>query len=285
VSLLDEVARVDGGAPFPPTSRALDEPESVAGLLAVGGPLTGARLLEAARQGIFPLYEPDTLVMWWAPARRMVIPVAEARLSHTMRPTLRRFIRKPECEVRVDAAFERVLEGCATTVRKGQDGPTWILPELERAYLELWRAGSAHSFETWIGGELVGGLFGLDLGRTFSIESMFSRRSDASKIAFAALTAFGRAYGIATLDCQLYSPHLASLGGRLVPRADYERDLTHGAERPPVADWRFDPRSWELLDLDAQAPRDMPLAKDVPLAKDASLAATDAPSSASGAPA
>ncbi len=198
---------------------------------------------------MFPLYNTDTPVMWWAPAERMVIPVAEVRLSHTMRPTLRRFIRKPDCEVRVDTAFERVLAGCATTRRKGQDGPTWILPELERAYLDLWRAGSVHSFETWMDGELVGGLFGIELGRTFSIESMFSQRNDASKIAFAALVAFGREHGIELLDCQLYSPHLASLGGRLVPRAEFERHLAHGLRQPEIETWRFDPGWWELLDL------------------------------------
>jgi leucyl/phenylalanyl-tRNA--protein transferase len=206
-------------------------------------------LEEAARHGIFPLYNTDTPVMWWAPGERMVIPVAEVRLSHTMRPTLRRFIRKPDCEVRVDTAFERVLAGCATTRRKGQDGPTWILPELERAYLDLWRAGSVHSFETWMDGELVGGLFGIELGRTFSIESMFSQRNDASKIAFAALVAFGREHGIELLDCQLYSPHLASLGGRLVPRAEFERHLARGLQQPEIETWRFDPGLWELLDL------------------------------------
>ncbi len=224
------------------------------GLLAVGGTLSAARLEEAARHGVFPLYNTDTPVMWWAPAERMVIPVAEVRLSHTMRPTLRRFIRKPDCEVRVDTAFERVLASCATTRRKGQDGPTWILPELERAYLDLWRAGSAHSFETWLDGELVGGLFGIELGRTFSIESMFSQRSDASKIAFAALVAFGREHEIELLDCQLYSPHLASLGGRLVPRAEFERHLARGLRQPAIESWRFDPGWWELLDLHAPQP-------------------------------
>ncbi len=258
MSLLEKVARVDGDEPFPPTSRALDAPEEVAGLLAVGGTLTAARLEEAARLGIFPLYNDDTPVMWWAPLERMVIPVSEVRLSHTMRPTLRRFIRKPGCEVRVDTAFERVLEGCATTKRKGQDGPTWILPELERAYLDLFRAGVAHSFETWMDGELVGGLFGFGLGRMVSIESMFSHRSDASKIAFAALAAFGRANDVEMLDCQLYSPHLASLGGRLIPREEFEQSLERGLRQPPIERWSFEPSLWELLDLHAPSATSAP---------------------------
>ncbi len=253
MSLLATVARVGDGEPFPPTSRALDAPEAP-GLLAVGGTLTAARMEEAARQGIFPLYEAATPVMWWAPAERMVIPVTDVRLSHTMRPTLRRFIRKPDCAVRVDTAFERVLAGCATAKRKGQAGETWILPELERAYRDLWHAGRVHSFETWTGGELVGGLFGIALGRTFSIESMFSHRTDASKIAFAALVAFSRDHGIELLDCQLYTPHLASLGGRLVPREEFERQLARGLQQPAIEDWRFDPRSWELLDLHPAQP-------------------------------
>lgn len=243
---------VDDGEPFPPTSGALPAGDA-AGLLAVGGTISAARMEDAARHGIFPLYNTDTPVMWWAPDQRMVIPVAEVRLSHTMRPTLRRFIRKPACDVRVDSAFEDVLAGCATTKRKGQDGPTWILPELERAYLDMWRAGSVHSFETWMDGELVGGLFGIELGRTFSIESMFSRRSDASKIAFAALTAFSREHGIDMLDCQLYSPHLESLGGRLVPREEFEESLQRGLRQPAIESWRFDERLWELLDLHAPA--------------------------------
>lgn len=257
MSALADVARVGDGEPFPPTSRALGEGSEAPGLLAVGGTLSGPRLEEAARRGIFPLYEPGTPVMWWAPEQRMVIPVDEVRLSHTMRPTLRRFIRKPACEVRIDGAFERVLEACATAKRKGQDGETWIVPDIERAYLELWRAGRMRSFETWMDGELAGGLFGIAIGRMFWIESMFSHRSDASKIAFAALAAFGRERGIELLDCQLYTPHLASLGGRLIPREEFERHLARSLEQPEIEDWRFEPHLWELLDLNApQSPKD-----------------------------
>ena len=132
--------------------------------MAAGGRVTPQRLEEAYRSGIFPWYSPGQPVLWWSPDPRMVLPVAEFRLSHSLRKTLRRFLRTPGCEVRFDSAFRRVIEACAHTPRDGQDG-TWIVPAVMAAYAAWHEAGRVHSVETWIDGELVGGLYGVAIGR------------------------------------------------------------------------------------------------------------------------
>lgn len=242
----------DDASPFPPSRQALDADSSAPGLLAVGGSLSLARLDAAYRQGVFPWYSEGQPVLWWAPDPRMVLPVAEFKLSRSLRKTLARFIRTPGCEVRIDNAFERVIRACAATLRDGQRG-TWILPPLQRAYTAWHRAGAVHSVETWVDGELVGGLYGVSIGRMFFGESMFSHASDASKIALAALVAFCRAHGIALIDCQQNTGHLASLGAREVSRADFERHLalTLGAEGPPR--WTYDATYWAQLGLEARS--------------------------------
>jgi leucyl/phenylalanyl-tRNA--protein transferase len=240
----------DDATPFPPTRDALGAQSEAPGLLAAGGKLSVQRLEQAYRQGIFPWYSDGQPVLWWAPDPRMVLPTNEFKLSRSLRKTLQRFLRSPGHEVRVDHAFERVIANCAGTLRDGQRG-TWIVPRLQRAYSDWHRAGAVHSFETWAGGKLVGGLYGVAIGRMFFGESMFSHATDASKIALAALVAFCRAHGIGLIDCQQNTRHLASLGAREVPRAEFERHLTLslGAAGPPH--WTYDSAYWAHLGLQA----------------------------------
>jgi leucyl/phenylalanyl-tRNA--protein transferase len=185
----------------------------------------------------------------------MVLWVEEFKLSRSLRKTLAKFVRNPACEVRIDSAFGAVIHGCAQALRDGQAG-TWIVPEVIEAYTAWHREGAVHSFETWIDGELVGGLYGVGIGRMFFGESMFSRRTDASKIALAALVAFCRAHGIALIDCQQNTGHLASLGAREIPRPAFERHLalTLGAAAP--RDWTYHGRHWAQLGLQAGAPQE-----------------------------
>lgn len=236
--------------PLPPTALAFGHDSGMPGLLAAGGQLSKARLDDAYRHGVFPWYSDGQPVLWWAPDPRMVLPVAEFKLSRSLRKTLGRFIRSPGCEVRVDTAFERVIAACAGTLREGQQG-TWIQPALQRAYADWHRAGVVHSFETWVNGRLIGGLYGVGIGRMFFGESMFSHASDASKIALAALVAFCRSHGITLIDCQQNTDHLASLGAREISRSAFEQHLalTLGDRGP--AQWTYDAQDWAQLGLGA----------------------------------
>jgi leucyl/phenylalanyl-tRNA---protein transferase len=239
----------DPRAPFPPTSQALPPGSDAPGLLAVGGTLSIERLEQAYRLGIFPWYSEGQPVLWWSPDPRMVLYTAEFKLHRSLAKTLRRFLATPGCEVRIDSAFERVIAACAGTPRAGQPG-TWIVPALQRAYAQWHDHGAVHSVETWIGGRLAGGLYGVGLGRMFFGESMFSQATDASKIALAALVAFCRAHGIAMIDCQQATTHLASLGAREIPRDEFERHvaLNLGTESAPR--WTYDVSHWARLGLD-----------------------------------
>jgi leucyl/phenylalanyl-tRNA--protein transferase len=241
----------DDDQPLPPTSRALGEDTDAPGLLAAGGHLGVARLRAAYAHGVFPWYAPGQPVLWWSPDPRMVLHTAEFKLARSLRKTLQKFLRTPGCELRFDSAFERVIAHCARTPRAGQHG-TWIVPEMMAAYTAWHRAGDVHSIETWVDGELVGGLYGVNLGRMFFGESMFALRTDASKIALAALVAFCRAHAMPLIDCQQNTTHLASFGARELPRPVFERQLalTLGAGR--VEDWSYDPAHWAQLGL---APR------------------------------
>ena len=240
--------------PLPDTGRALPASSDAPGLLAAGGDLGPARLAEAYARGIFPWYSDGQPVLWWSPDPRMVLFPDEFKLSRSLRKTLVKFVRTPGCEVRIDGAFERVIEACALTPRPGQQG-TWIQPELQAAYSAWHRLGAVHSFETWRDGELLGGLYGVNLGRMFFGESMFSHATDASKIALAALVAFCRAHGIDLIDCQQRTAHLASVGARELPRPEFERRLALYLAKPPVTDWTYDPRLWgHLL---APSPKDV----------------------------
>lgn len=238
----------DDHTPLPPPSSALGLASQAPGLLAAGGRLTLARLHEAYRKGIFPWYSQGQPVLWWSPDPRMVLLVDEFRLHRSLRKTLQQFIGTPGCEVRVDSACLDVIQACACSPRDGQDG-TWILPAMQRAYLAWHEAGAVHSFETWVDGELVGGLYGVGLGRMFFGESMFSRRTDASKIALAALTCFCRSHGIGLVDCQQNTSHLASLGAREVPRSEFLRHLAATVDAEAVQSWTYHESMWTQLGL------------------------------------
>ncbi len=218
----------DSPAALPPTSRALAEPN---GLLAVGGALTPDWLVHAYRRGIFPWYAPGQPILWWAPDPRAVLLPEEFRVSRS----LAKSIRNRGYETRVDAAFDTVLRACAAPRR--QETGTWITDEMQQAYAELYRRGIAHSVETWQQDRLVGGLYGVALGRVFYGESMFSAARDASKVALAALVDLCRQRGISLIDCQMASAHLARLGSRSLPRREFEAALAR-LTADPAPLWR-----------------------------------------------
>lgn len=217
--------------PFPPVSTALTEPN---GLLAAGADLSPARLAEAYRQGIFPWYSEGQPLLWWSPDPRMVLFPAELRLTRSLKKRLRR----RDYEIRADTRFEQVMRACAEP-RHGQEG-TWITEDMIEAYCTLHAQGFAHSVETWIGGELAGGLYGIALGRMFYGESMFTRAPDASKLALAHLVRQLERWGFGMIDCQMKTPHLAAFGGREIPRREFMRKLQDLVNYPaPVSEWRF----------------------------------------------
>ena len=234
--------------PLPEARFALARSSDAPGLVAAGGELAPARLAEAYSKGIFPWYSDGQPILWWSPDPRMVLLPAEFKISRSLKKTLRRFVAAPGCELRIDSAFRRVISACATALREGEPG-TWIVPEMIEAYCAWHGEGRAHSFETWIDGELAGGLYGVSLGRAFFGESMFAGRTDASKIALAALVAFCREHGIETIDCQQRTAHLASFGGRELPRAEFLRRLGTALAMPPVVDWTYDLRMWRQLGI------------------------------------
>jgi leucyl/phenylalanyl-tRNA--protein transferase len=238
---------IDDDDPLPPTQRALGPDSDAPGLLAAGGRLTPRRLEEAYRRGIFPWFSPGQPVLWWSPDPRMVLPVAQFKVSRSLAKTLRRFVRGPGNELRTDSAFGRVIEACARTPRAGQAG-TWIVPQMVAAYTEWHHRGRVHSFETWVDGQLAGGLYGVAIGRMFFGESMFAWASDASKVALAALVAFCRQHGVTLIDCQQNTGHLASMGAHEVSRNTFEQHLSRVSGEPDIADWTYDSRMWLQLE-------------------------------------
>jgi leucyl/phenylalanyl-tRNA--protein transferase len=228
---MNSIFLLQGELTFPPVEKALAQPK---GLLAVGGDLSKERLLEAYRHGIFPWFNEGDPILWWSPDPRMVLFPAEFKISHS----LRKILRKDIFEVKFDTAFEQVMRACGAP-RKDQPG-TWILEEMITAYCELHTMGYAHSVETWIDGELVGGLYGVCLGRMFYGESMFSRRTNASKVAVAHLCYQLERWNFGMIDCQMYTPHLATLGAREIPREEFIfrlKELIHYAEAPSAIKW------------------------------------------------
>ncbi len=197
---------------FPPLEQALDEPE---GLLAAGGDLSPERLIAAYRRGIFPWYSAGQPVLWWSPDPREVLLPSEFKCSRSLSKTL----RNRGFEVTFDRDFAAVVTACA--LRREQSAGTWITPEMHAAYCELHERGRAHSIETRLNGELVGGLYGVLLGRVFYGESMFSRERDASKVALAWLAQRAVVAGLQLIDCQLPTPHLRSLGSKPMPRRQF----------------------------------------------------------------
>jgi leucyl/phenylalanyl-tRNA--protein transferase len=233
------------GEPLPDAATAWGESDPVPGLLAAGGGLDVDSLLQAYANGVFPWFSEGQPILWWSPDPRMVLQIEAFQLHRSLRKTLTRFRDTPGCEIRIDHGFQTVIDACSQAPRIGQSG-TWILPEMVAAYAALHHAGHAHSVETWIDGELAGGLYCVGIGRAVFGESMFARRPDASKIALAALVCLCRRHGVAMIDCQQNTSHLASLGAREMPR---ERFLSHVADacRKPGFNWRFEPVYWSEL--------------------------------------
>ncbi len=229
MSTLRWLSSADAADRFRPASEALSEPN---GLLAAGGDLSPERLLAAYRRGIFPWYEEGQPILWWSPDPRAVLKPDGIKVSRS----LRRSINKGGFEVRIDHAFASVVAACAEP-RRYTDA-TWITREMADAYTRLHRRGWAHSFETWREGELVGGLYGVAIGRVFFGESMFARATDASKVALVRLAEHLRARAFELIDCQVASAHVASLGATTVPRASFLALLDEHCE-PPGAPERW----------------------------------------------
>lgn len=207
---------LQGDAPFPDIETALADPN---GLLAAGDDLSAERLLAAYRRGIFPWFSAGQPVLWWSPDPRMVLFPAELKVSRS----LAKVLRNSAYEIRFDTAFQDVMRACAAP-RPGQNG-TWITDDMVNAYARLHSLGYAHSVETWVEGELAGGLYGIAIGGMFYGESMFMRRRDASKIALVQLVRQLATRGFGMIDCQMRTGHLASLGGREIPRTEFSQRL------------------------------------------------------------
>ncbi len=218
--------------PFPNPAWALREPN---GLLAVGGCLSPERLLHAYSNGIFPWYDDSTPICWWSPDPRTVLYPERLKVSRI----LRKVIRSGRYTVSLDQAFPAVIEGCSAP--RPQTDATWIVPEMRSAYGRLHQLGFAHSVETWQNGQLVGGLYGVALGRVFFGESMFSRASDASKVALACLCAHLRRWRFPIIDCQLPTDHLYRLGAEDVSRQRFLQLLKACREPHSANAWLIDP--------------------------------------------
>lgn len=229
----------DTSLAFPDVSLALREPD---GLLAVGGDLAPDRILAGYRKGIFPWYSDDQPILWWSPDPRTVLFPGRFKISRSLRKTL----RKKRFRVTMDRAFEAVVQACAAPRRAGSG--TWITRDMAAAYTALHHAGHAHSVECWLDDRLAGGMYGVAIGRIFFGESMFSRATDASKVAFAVLARQLEAWGFALIDCQVYSAHLASLGAEQISRREfigYLEAWCRPGQAPPS--WQPGPESADAL--------------------------------------
>lgn len=236
---------LEPGQAFPPVDSAWGKDDPAPGLLAAGGVLDVPTLIDAYSHGIFPWYSAGQPVLWWSTDPRMVLDPAAFRLHRSLRKTIQALLRDGRLDIRMDHDFERVIRACAHTPRGGQSG-TWIVPPMVHAYHQLHQAGHAHSVETWLDGELAGGLYCVNLGRMVFGESMFSRQSNASKIALAALVAFARQHQWPLIDCQQDTAHLASLGGQLIDRNTFCRQVRQ-ALLHPSAPWKFLPVYWKNI--------------------------------------
>ena len=232
----DELNIIEPGGDlyFPPVDQAIG-----AGILAIGGDLSIPRMLAAYEHGIFPWYMPDDPIIWWAPVERCILRHHQLKVTKSLRSS----IRNKGYEVRIDTDFAGVLEGC------GDREETWLTEEVKVAFQALHEFGFAHSFETWCEGELVGGLFGVSIGRQFTGDSMFSRATDASKVALTYLIDFARQHGFSPIDCQIENEHLTSLGAEVVQRSDFMDELAMWVAKAPSLRGKWTdlaPSTWPL---------------------------------------
>ena len=233
------------GEGFPSPGNAWGNSDPAPGLLAAGSTLDVENLIQAYSLGIFPWFSLGQPVLWWSPDPRMVLQTQNFRVHRSLRKRLLRFQNDQSCEIKFDHAFDQVIQACALTSRPTQHG-TWIVPDMVSAYSALHRAGHAHSVETWIDGELAGGLYCVNLGLMVFGESMFAHKTDASKIAIAALMAFCKAHQIELVDCQQNTRHLASLGAAEIDREQFIAHVAAACSQPrPV--WQFKPLYWNQL--------------------------------------
>ena len=231
---------LEAGTPFPDVSKALTAADGAPGLLAAGGDLSTARLLEAYRNGVFPWFSEGQPILWWSTDPRMVLFTERFLVSQSLRKTLKKVHKSMHgdgrWQVRFDTAFEQVMRACAAPRRDGAG--TWISEEIVRGYTGLHRQGYAHSSEVWLDGVLVGGAYGVCIGRMFYGESMFAKVTDASKVALAYLVHFLHAHGVGMIDCQQETGHLASLGGAPIPRAEFITRMRKAIAEPRITVWQ-----------------------------------------------
>jgi leucyl/phenylalanyl-tRNA--protein transferase len=228
--------------PFPPVEQALDNPD---GLLAAGGSLSPRRLVDAYRHGIFPWFNEGDPILWWSPDPRTVLRPSRVHVSHSLRKRL----RKNAFFITIDRAFTRVLDGCAAP--RPDDSGTWLSVPMRRAYGSLHATGFAHSIEVWMDGELAGGFYGVAIGRMFFGESMFTRRTDASKIAIVRLSAQLERWNVPFIDCQLETEHLLSLGAEHISRRQFVAEVAQLVNEPALS-WVMDA---DLAGIPEHAPR------------------------------
>jgi leucyl/phenylalanyl-tRNA---protein transferase len=226
---------IEAGQALPLPEQAWGPNSPAPGLVAASGDLSATRLLESYRQGIFPWYSQGQPVLWWSPDPRMVLEPQKFRFHRSLRQTLKRAHAESSIRLCFDRDFHQVIERCSQAPRTGQNG-TWIVPEMVKAYQDLHALGLAHSAELWLADRLVAGLYFVALGHAVFGESMFTTVTDGSKLTLAMLVSVCLQHGIAAIDCQQNTPHLASLGAQEMPRADFVTLIQRAQLMPPV-DW------------------------------------------------
>ncbi len=236
---------LDDQTPLPSAESALGPGSQLEGLVAAGGGLTVARLLEAYRQGIFPWFSSSQPILWWSPDPRMVLKTDNFKLRRSLRKTLQKFVQSPVAKIEFNSNFSTVIRHCALIARPTQSG-TWIVDDMVEAYEALHRTGHAHSVETWVNDQLVGGLYCVSIGRCIFGESMFSLEPNASQIALAALVAFARAQGATWIDCQQNTRHMASLGAHPIPRSEFLKAIEMDLDFPNMR-WEFQSNYWSEI--------------------------------------
>jgi leucyl/phenylalanyl-tRNA--protein transferase len=223
--------------PLPLPRLFEQDPKFPDGLIAISDSITPKRLIEAYQKGIFPWPSENQPILWWFTSPRMTLRPEDMIIQRSLKKKIQQVLVNPDWEIKIDHSFETVIHSCANSPRHGQDG-TWITPEIQENYIELYHQGIAHSIETWYQDELVGGLYGINLGRMFYGESMFMKTADASKIALAALCAKAIQSSIALIDCQQETSHLKSLGAKLMDKTSF-LDAIEQLTTEPSPNWFF----------------------------------------------